>query len=122
MHFSSVIATALLLLSQPASAQNMTEICAGAPGIQGCTGAIKIPVKAQLKTCRTKYYSVCTTFDYQIMANSDGNRLIPARPKRPSGILAPFGATRLECVMAQPVFLVCLCLDSGLGPSTRGLI
>ncbi|KAI8662104.1 hypothetical protein NCS56_01013600 [Fusarium sp. Ph1] len=58
MHFSLVIATALLLLSRPASAQNMTEICAGAPGIQGCTGAIKIPVKAQLKTCRTKYYSI----------------------------------------------------------------
>ncbi|RSL52406.1 hypothetical protein CEP53_008102 [Fusarium sp. AF-6] len=58
MHFSSVIATALLLLSQPASAQNMTEICAGVPGIQGCTGAIKIPVKAKLKTCRTKYYSI----------------------------------------------------------------
>ncbi|KAI8714933.1 hypothetical protein NCS52_00999800 [Fusarium sp. LHS14.1] len=58
MHFSSVIAAVLLLLSQPTSAQNMTEICAGAPGIQDCTGSFKIPVKAQLKTCRTKYYSI----------------------------------------------------------------
>ncbi|KPM42097.1 hypothetical protein AK830_g4474 [Neonectria ditissima] len=55
MHFSLLFITPLVLLSQLALAKDLEEICNGLPGIDDCTGTIKVPIDP----CKTK-----TTFKY----------------------------------------------------------